>query len=81
MEPLVVAAETDSKRQATLAPLAYLIPYVLRYKGLVAATLGIAALSMSVWAHHMYATGQVLLPFFSLLTFLIGVPTGMKFFT
>ncbi|WIM99367.1 cytochrome c oxidase subunit I [Actinoplanes oblitus] len=51
------------------------------YKGLVAATIGIAALSMSVWAHHMYATGQVLLPFFSFLTFMIGVPTGMKFFT
>ena len=26
----------------------------------------IAALSMAVWAHHMYATGAVLLPFFSL---------------
>ncbi|GAA2850646.1 cytochrome c oxidase subunit 1 [Actinoplanes cyaneus] len=51
------------------------------YKGLVAATIAIAALSMSVWAHHMYATGQVLLPFFSFMTFMIGVPTGMKFFT
>jgi cytochrome c oxidase subunit I len=50
------------------------------YKGLVAATLLIAALSMSVWAHHMFVTGQVLLPFFSLLSFLIAVPTGMKFF-
>src|SRR5258705_268290 len=26
------------------------------YKGLIAATIGIAALSMSVWAHHMFAT-------------------------
>jgi len=50
------------------------------YKGMVAATIGIAALSMSVWAHHMYTTGQVLLPFFSLLTFMIAVPTGIKFF-
>ncbi|GAB1694418.1 cytochrome c oxidase subunit I [Krasilnikovia sp. M28-CT-15] len=50
------------------------------YKGLVSATLLIAALSMSVWAHHMFATGQVLLPFFSFLSFLIAVPTGMKFF-
>jgi cytochrome c oxidase subunit 1 len=50
------------------------------YKGLVAATLLIAGLSMSVWAHHMFATGQVLLPFFSFLSFLIAVPTGMKFF-
>jgi cytochrome c oxidase subunit I len=53
---------------------------VFGYKGLVVATLGIAALSMSVWAHHMFATGQVLLPFFSFLSFLIAVPTGMKFF-
>ncbi|GGQ73576.1 aa3-type cytochrome oxidase subunit I [Couchioplanes azureus] len=50
------------------------------YKGLVGATLLIAVLSMSVWAHHMFATGQVLLPFFSFLSFLIAVPTGMKFF-
>ncbi|MBI1758893.1 MAG: cytochrome c oxidase subunit I [Actinobacteria bacterium] len=50
------------------------------YKGLVFATLGIAALSMTVWAHHMYTTGAVLLPFFSFLTFLIAVPTGVKFF-
>jgi cytochrome c oxidase subunit 1 len=53
---------------------------IFGYKGLVIATLGIAALSMSVWAHHMFATGQVLLPFFSFLSFLIAVPTGMKFF-
>jgi len=50
------------------------------YKGMVAATIAIAALSMSVWAHHMFATGQVLLPFFAFLTFLIAVPTGIKFF-
>ncbi|MFI5495115.1 cytochrome c oxidase subunit I [Actinoplanes sp. NPDC051859] len=50
------------------------------YKGLVSATLLIAMLSFSVWAHHMFTTGQVLLPFFSFLSFLIAVPTGMKFF-
>jgi len=53
---------------------------VFGYKGLVGATLAIAALSMSVWAHHMFATGQVLLPFFSFLSFAIAVPTGIKFF-
>ena len=53
---------------------------IFGYKGLVAATIAIAALSMSVWAHHMFATGQVLLPFFSFLSYLIAVPTGMKFF-
>jgi cytochrome c oxidase subunit 1 len=53
---------------------------VFGYKGLVGATIAITILSMSVWAHHMFATGQVLLPFFSLLSFLIAVPTGIKFF-
>jgi cytochrome c oxidase subunit I len=50
------------------------------YTSLIYATLGIAALSVVVWAHHMYATGAVLLPFFSFTTFLIAVPTGVKFF-
>src|SRR5581483_5248041 len=49
-------------------------------KGMVFATLSIAALSLAVWAHHMFTTGAVLLPFFSLMTFLIVVPTGIKFF-
>ena len=50
------------------------------YKGLIYATIAIAALSMSVWAHHMYATGQVLLPFFAIMSMFIAVPTGVKFF-
>jgi cytochrome c oxidase subunit 1 len=50
------------------------------YKGMVLATFGITFLSVTVWAHHMFATGQVLLPFFSIMTFLIAVPTGIKFF-
>ncbi|MEU7693401.1 cytochrome c oxidase subunit I [Microbispora hainanensis] len=50
------------------------------YVGMVGATIAITALSVTVWAHHMFATGQVLLPFFSLMTFLIAVPTGVKFF-
>ncbi|NKR94489.1 cytochrome c oxidase subunit I [Rhodococcus hoagii] len=53
---------------------------IFGYSGLVYATMGIAALSIAVWAHHMYATGAVLLPFFSFMTFLIAVPTGVKFF-
>ncbi|MDQ2723013.1 MAG: cytochrome c oxidase subunit I [Actinomycetota bacterium] len=50
------------------------------YKALVYATVAIGALSMAVWAHHMFATGAVLLPFFSLMSFLIAIPTGIKFF-
>ncbi|MEV0293836.1 cytochrome c oxidase subunit I [Nocardia sp. NPDC050710] len=53
---------------------------VFGYTTLIYATLAIAALSIAVWAHHMYATGAVLLPFFSFMTFLIAVPTGVKFF-
>ncbi len=53
---------------------------VFGYKGLVFATFGITALSLTVWAHHMFATGSVLLPFFSFMTYLIAVPTGIKFF-
>ena len=50
------------------------------YRGMVYALMGIAALSVAVWAHHMFATGAVLLPFFSFMTFLIAIPTGLKFF-
>ena len=53
---------------------------VFGYKTLVFATLSIGALSIAVWAHHMYATGAVLLPFFAFTSFLIAVPTGIKFF-
>ncbi|WP_066300042.1 aa3-type cytochrome oxidase subunit I [Arthrobacter luteolus] len=53
---------------------------IFGYKGLVFATIAIAGLSMTVWAHHMYVTGQVFLPFFALLTMFIAVPTGVKFF-
>ncbi|MGW6782675.1 aa3-type cytochrome oxidase subunit I [Streptomyces sp. NPDC054987] len=50
------------------------------YLGLIGATIAISGLSLTVWAHHMFATGAVLLPFFSFMTFLIAVPTGVKFF-
>ena len=53
---------------------------IFGYKGLVFATIAIAGLSMAVWAHHMYVTGSVYLPWFALMTMLIAVPTGVKFF-
>src|ERR1700758_4221779 len=52
---------------------------VFGYNSLVYATIAIAALSMTVWAHHMFATGAVLLPFFAFTSYLIAVPTGIKF--
>jgi cytochrome c oxidase subunit 1 len=53
---------------------------IFGYKGLVLATLAITALSTSVWAHHMFVTGKVVLPFFAATSFLIAVPTGVKVF-
>ena len=53
---------------------------VFGYVGFVLATLTIGAYSMSVWAHHMFTTGAVDNPFFSALSFVIAVPTGVKFF-
>src|SRR3954471_8544598 len=53
---------------------------IFGYKTLIYATIAIAALSVTVWAHHMYVTGSVLLPWFSLMTMLIAVPTGVKIF-
>src|SRR6266545_3679981 len=50
------------------------------YLGLVLATIAIGALSMGVWAHHMFTTGVVNNPFFSAMSLLIAVPTGVKFF-
>ena len=50
------------------------------YKAFVFATLGIGGLGFSVWAHHMFTTGAVLKPFFGFMTFMIGIPTGVKIF-
>ena len=53
---------------------------VFGYAGLVFATIAIGVLSMGVWAHHMFVTGAVLLPFFVGVSMLIAVPTGVKYF-
>ncbi|HEY1682586.1 MAG TPA: cytochrome c oxidase subunit I [Candidatus Tumulicola sp.] len=53
---------------------------VFGYVGMVLAAFAIAGLSMGVWAHHMFTTGVVDNPFFSAVSFLIAVPTGIKFF-
>jgi cytochrome c oxidase subunit 1 len=59
---------------------------VFGYLTLVAATMAITGLSIVVWAHHMFATGAVLLPYFEtpmlwaigfLVSFLFGGLTGV----
>ncbi|HVB33826.1 MAG TPA: cytochrome c oxidase subunit I [Patescibacteria group bacterium] len=55
---------------------------IFGYPVMVAATLAIAFLSFSVWAHHMFAVGMPSYgnAFFVLTSMIIGVPTGIKIF-
>jgi cytochrome c oxidase subunit I len=52
------------------------------YPVMVAATLAIGFISMSVWAHHMFTVGMTsgANTFFVLSTMAIAVPTGIKIF-
>jgi cytochrome c oxidase subunit I len=52
------------------------------YPVMVAATVAIAFISMSVWAHHMFTIGMTSYSnsFFTITTMLVGIPTGMKIF-
>ncbi|MFL5768668.1 MAG: cytochrome c oxidase subunit I [Chloroflexota bacterium] len=50
------------------------------YRSMVFATILIGAYSMSVWAHHMFTTAAINVAFFSLSSFIIAVPTGIKIF-
>ncbi|MFB3738374.1 MAG: cbb3-type cytochrome c oxidase subunit I [Candidatus Velamenicoccus archaeovorus] len=50
------------------------------YRGVVLAFLLVTALSFTVWAHHMFVTGAVELPFFAVTTEMISIPTGVLFF-
>src|SRR6202050_1998575 len=55
---------------------------IFGYPVMVAATVGIGFISMSVWAHHMFAVGMTSSAnsFFVLSTMAIAVPTGIKIF-
>ena len=55
---------------------------IFGYKAIAAATVVIAFLATLVWAHHLFASPLpiVVLSFFMLSSFLIGVPTGVKIF-
>ncbi len=52
------------------------------YHSMVYATAGIAVLSFTVWAHHMFTVGMPIAGelFFMYATMLIAVPTGVKVF-
>jgi cytochrome c oxidase subunit I len=55
---------------------------IFGYKAIAVATVGIAFLSLLVWAHHMFTTpiSTVVLAFFFLSSVVIAVPTGVKVF-
>src|SRR5580698_5273108 len=55
---------------------------IFGYPVMVAATVAIGFVSMSVWAHHMFTIGMnsYANSFFAITTMAVGVPTGIKIF-
>ena len=55
---------------------------IFGYPAMVAATVGIAFISLSVWAHHMFTIGMTSFgnTFFTLSTMMVSIPTGIKTF-
>jgi cytochrome c oxidase subunit 1 len=55
---------------------------IFGYKAIAASTIVIAFLATLVWAHHLFTAPMplVVLGFFMLSSFLIGIPTGVKIF-
>jgi cytochrome c oxidase subunit 1 len=55
---------------------------IFGYPAMVAASVGIGFISLSVWAHHMFTVGMTsgANTFFTLSTMAVSVPTGIKIF-
>jgi cytochrome c oxidase subunit 1 len=55
---------------------------IFGYKAIAVATLGIAFIGSLVWAHHMFTVPlpYIALVLFSLGTYLVAIPTGIKIF-
>jgi len=55
---------------------------IFGYPVMVGATVAIAFVSLSVWAHHMFTVGMTSTgnTFFVVSTMLVGIPTGIKIF-
>ena len=55
---------------------------IFGYSAMAGAILTISVLSFLVWGHHMFVTGQAMYAgmIFSILSFLVGIPTGIKVF-
>ncbi len=50
------------------------------YVAFVASLMAFAALSMSVWAHHMFVTGGVTNAYFAFTSTALAVPAGIEYF-
>jgi cytochrome c oxidase subunit I len=55
---------------------------IFGYPVMVGATIAIAFVSLSVWAHHMFTVGMTSTgnTFFAVSTMMVGIPTGIKIF-
>ena len=55
---------------------------IFGYEFMAAATMAIAFISLSVWAHHMFTVGmsRTLDLFFAAVSLVISIPTGIKYF-
>ncbi|MEZ5360726.1 MAG: cytochrome c oxidase subunit I [Candidatus Zixiibacteriota bacterium] len=55
---------------------------IFGYKAIAFSSLAIALVSFLVWGHHMFTSGQSELAatIFSFLTFMVGIPSGIKVF-
>jgi len=55
---------------------------IFGYPAMVAATVAIGFVGLSVWAHHMFAVGMSAISntFFAISTMMVAVPTGIKIF-
>lgn len=55
---------------------------IFGYRMIVASSMGIAGLGSLVWAHHMFTSGmsEPAIVIFSLLTFLVAIPSAVKIF-
>lgn len=55
---------------------------IFGYWAIALSSLAIAFIGFVVWGHHMFVSGQSALAsmFFSFITFLVGIPTGIKIF-
>jgi cytochrome c oxidase subunit 1 len=55
---------------------------VFGYRAIALSSVAIAMLGFLVWGHHMFVSGQSAVSsiIFSLITFLIGIPSGIKVF-